>query len=177
MSPEILFCVAKMEETFERRWRARGVAEPPEADCHVAVAVAGAVDGGRVRFVAPSPPDRMYTFTGSGLPFPGEAAAFQGTPNAGHVEVVGGRARLPMRYPNSYLEGGAPTRDVMLSYRSLGRQRVTRVPLPLPAVPHRSLAPPEGGQPRSPGVVASQEALLAAKGYPRRPHTVDCALP
>ncbi len=55
----------------------------------------------RVQIIAPAPIDRMTNYSGSGLPFPCAAIAFENTPN--HIEVgPSGIFEGTFAYPNSY---------------------------------------------------------------------------
>ncbi len=47
-----------------------------------------------VKYWASAPPTYGQSFTGSGMPYPNPAVAFQDTPNKGVVKVTGGTYRL-----------------------------------------------------------------------------------
>jgi len=55
-----------------------------------------------VKYSACNSPTYNGSFSGSGLPFPSEDIAFENTPNRGVAEVVNGRFKFNIRYPNSY---------------------------------------------------------------------------
>lgn len=55
-----------------------------------------------IKYWAASSPTYNGSFSGSGLPFPSEEIAFQGTKNYGVVPVENGKFSLSIRYPNSY---------------------------------------------------------------------------
>lgn len=55
-----------------------------------------------VNFWAASPPDRMTTFAGSGLPFANPEMAFENTPNRGAVRAVAGAFEIRLQFPNSF---------------------------------------------------------------------------
>lgn len=55
-----------------------------------------------VKYWAAAPPTYNQSFTGSGMPFPNPAVAFENTPNKGVVKISGGKYRLTLKYPNSY---------------------------------------------------------------------------
>ena len=50
-----------------------------------------------VNFWAASPPDRMTTFAGSGLPFANPEMAFENTPNKGAVRAVDGSFEIRLQ--------------------------------------------------------------------------------
>ena len=56
-----------------------------------------------VQYWAPSPPDSMHSFSGSGLPFPNEEVAYSNSPNIGRA-LLGkdGSFIIKLMYPNSY---------------------------------------------------------------------------
>lgn len=56
----------------------------------------------KVNFWAASPPDRMTTFAGSGLPFANPEMAFENTPNRGAVKASGGKFEISLQFPNSF---------------------------------------------------------------------------
>jgi hypothetical protein len=55
-----------------------------------------------IKYSACNPPTYNGSFTGSGLPFPSEDVAYENSPNRGVVEVVNGRFKFTIKYPNSY---------------------------------------------------------------------------
>lgn len=67
------------------------------------IASAGSPDHPIVmEFWAANPPTYGASFSGSGLPFPNEQIAFEGTPNKGRVSISGGSFDIQIVYPNSY---------------------------------------------------------------------------
>lgn len=59
--------------------------------------------GSKLHWWAANPPTYSQSFSGSGLPYPNEAVAFEGTPNNGFVELTTtGNFSFQMVYPNSY---------------------------------------------------------------------------
>jgi hypothetical protein len=58
-----------------------------------------------VKYWAAQSPTYNGSFSGSGLPFPNEEMAFQGTKNYGVVPVEKGKFSLSIHYPNSYYKG------------------------------------------------------------------------
>jgi len=58
-----------------------------------------------IRYVAASPPDYRFTFTGSGLPFANQDQAFYNTPNRGLVKLVDNTFEIKLMFPNSYYSG------------------------------------------------------------------------
>lgn len=97
-----------------------------------------------VQFWAANPPDRRYSFPGSGLPFPNESVAFQETPNMGAVPVAKALFNFNIEYPNSYYtDMGRTLVPPQVKFRfvdSLARpmSKVYTVKLG-PSIPYRSL--------------------------------------
>ena len=100
------------DQVMHEYWNALGVVDEP---CFSTVknttnpnyVVKGIVPAGispntKVNFWAASPPDRMTTFAGSGLPFPNPEMAFENTPNKGAVRAVGGAFQISVQFPNSF---------------------------------------------------------------------------
>ena len=57
---------------------------------------------GLVMYMAASPPDRMTTYAGSGLPFANPDMAYDNTPNVGVVQASQGSYEIRMLFPNSF---------------------------------------------------------------------------
>jgi len=55
-----------------------------------------------IQYWAPNKSTRGYSFNGSGLPFPNEEIAFEGTTNKGVSKVFGADFNFGLDYPNSY---------------------------------------------------------------------------
>jgi hypothetical protein len=67
---------------------------------HIVGSVTNFGDYSSVTVMAANPIDRMTTYTGSGLPFPCQDMAFEGTPNI--VELKQAAFNIVFKYPNSY---------------------------------------------------------------------------
>jgi hypothetical protein len=65
-------------------------------------AAASLLPTARLRWWAANPPTYGQSYAGSGLPYPNEDVAFEGTPNNGICQVEGGSFNFMMVYPNSY---------------------------------------------------------------------------
>jgi hypothetical protein len=55
----------------------------------------------KLLIIAPNPIDRMVNYSGSGLPFPNEAIAFENTPNYQIIDKSG-NINAQFKYPNSF---------------------------------------------------------------------------
>lgn len=60
------------------------------------------VNASSLRYAAASPPDLRMSRAGSGLPFPNDTVAYEGSPNVGEVPVSKGRFSFKVTCPNSY---------------------------------------------------------------------------
>lgn len=162
----------------------------PHVSCEVSVQGHAVRVAGRVlqpeayaamEVVAPCPPDRRASYTGSALPFPCAGVAFCGTPNRARV-AADGRIDAAFAYPNAYYLADwntrvAPSVFVILHPPS-GDAVFVRLelpdPLPLKTLTHR----PERTGPefyaRKADIlgVQSQEAILRAMGATKEQHGV-----
>jgi hypothetical protein len=59
----------------------------------------------RAIFWAANPADYMTNYSGSGLPFPNDAVAYENTPNKGVVNVVDNKFSFRLFFPNAYYAG------------------------------------------------------------------------
>lgn len=131
---------------------------------------------GPVEWLAAAPPDHRTSYGGSALPFATPRQAFEGTPNTGKVDSIGGRSiKVVLQFPNSYYTGLGtqlvpPT--VYLRYMSATGSPVRTAIKLSHGVPYRSLSHP----PSRTGAefydniaalpVRSQEQILYDSGYP-----------
>jgi hypothetical protein len=132
-------------------------------------------DDGKVYYIAAAPADHRHSFSGSGLPFPSEEAAFQGTPNKGMITVREKVVHsLKLFLPNAYysdFNGTLVNPYVLFQFTSGGQLRKVKVDLGQ-AIPYRSLTHPKKRQ--SPMFyekgwslpVRTQEQVLRHSGYP-----------
>jgi hypothetical protein len=60
---------------------------------------------GIIYFWAAAPPTNGISFSGSGMPYPSPLVAYDRTPNKGAVQVVNGKFRFSIKYPNAYYIG------------------------------------------------------------------------
>jgi len=56
-------------------------------------------------FWAAAPPTLGISFSGSGMPYPNPAVAYDRSPNSGVISVVNGEFSINMKYPNAYYIG------------------------------------------------------------------------
>lgn len=131
------------------------------------------IDGGKVYYIAPSPADHRHSFSGSGLPFPSERVAFEGTPNKGVLEG-GASHTVKLFMPNAYyadFNGTLVPPYVLFEYASGGKHRTAKVTLGQ-GIPYRSLTYPKG---RKDAMfykkgwslpVRTQEQIARHSGYP-----------
>jgi hypothetical protein len=136
--------------------------------------IGSAPDGGKLYYLAASPPEFKSTFAGSGLPFANAEQAFYNTPNRGVVDVaLDGGFEVRLRVPNSYYVGMGTVRvppTLYLVYYS-NSKRVTAELQVSKGVPYRSLTyPPARGGPifysAESDHARSQEEILRASAYP-----------
>ena len=64
----------------------------------------------RIELFAANPIDRMMNYSGSGLPFPCAAIAFENTPNFASIKPSDGMFDLYFTFPNSYYSQDARTK-------------------------------------------------------------------
>jgi len=76
--------------------------EIEDQNVHIKGSIANFSEFTEVSVVAAHPIDRMTTYAGSGLPFPCEDIAFDGTPN--HVKLTAASFSCTFKYPNSYYD-------------------------------------------------------------------------
>ncbi len=113
-------------------------------DFNVKVGIPDIVDDNIVYYIAASPPDYRFTYTGSALPFHSYQQAFQNTPNKGQIEVKNGEISVDIQYPNTFYIGLGtvpipPT--LFLYYKSKGKQIERQIRLS-DGVPYRMLSYP-----------------------------------
>ena len=58
-----------------------------------------------ISFWAAAPPTKGISFSGSGMPYPSPAVAYDRTPNKGVITAVNGRFNFVLKYPNAYYIG------------------------------------------------------------------------
>ena len=66
--------------------------------------VAGTINC-KLFFWAAAPPTLGISFSGSGMPFPNPAVAYDRTPNSGVISIMDGHFTINMKYPNAYYIG------------------------------------------------------------------------
>jgi hypothetical protein len=107
---------------------------------------------GLIMFMAASPPDRMTTYAGSGLPFANPDMAYENTPNIGVVRASRGYFEIRLLFPNSlYVELGKqllPPHVLIRACDSDGASEVTPVIVGEP-IPGRGLTSLPGHYTRS----------------------------
>jgi hypothetical protein len=67
------------------------------------------VGGTSVRYAAAAPADLRMSYMGSGLPYPNEEVAYEGSPNIGEVPIKGGAFSFQIISPNCYYKDNGST--------------------------------------------------------------------
>jgi len=62
-----------------------------------------------VKYAAAAPADMRMSYTGSGLPYPNEEVAYEGSPNIGDAPVVGNNFVFNIVNPNAYYKDNGAT--------------------------------------------------------------------
>lgn len=130
---------------------------------------------GRVEVTVPMPPDYRFSFSGSGLPFPSESAAFEPSQvQAVAMTASGATITLPpsTREPNHYyLHGRYISPRARAVYTSGGETIDEMLPISgVRRVPGRSLTPaPRLLASTRPGPVVTQESLIRSTAMPSAP--------
>jgi hypothetical protein len=147
-------------------------------DLTVRVTITDIIDDGVVNYIASSPPDYHYSFTGSALPFPNPKQAFENTPNKGTIQTNDGSFTLDLLYPNSYYIGLGSVivpPSLSLFYKNGGEEKLIVVKI-ANEVPFRLLTTQRGdtylhdscmffkGNETLP--IRTQEQILRGAGYP-----------
>lgn len=103
-----------------------------------------------VNFWAASPPDRMTTFAGSGLPFANPEMAFENTPNKGAVKAANGAFEIRLQFPNSfYVNMGKTLLPPHVLLKFCEPQSEIKAIIIGESIPHRSLTSLPGEYTRS----------------------------
>jgi hypothetical protein len=154
-------------------------------DLTVRVTITDIIDSGLVRYIASSPPDYHYSYTGSALPFANPAQAFDQSPNKGEIQTFDGNFTVKLLYPNSYYIGLGTVLvgpSLSLYYKSGGEEKVIVIKI-ANEVPFRLLTIPRGetyirnsplfykGMETLP--VQTQAKILARSAYPCKNKTSD----
>ena len=130
---------------------------------------------GRVEVTVPMPPDYRFSFSGSGLPFASEVAAFE--PSQVHaiaMAATGSTIALPpsIREPNYYYRNGVYSSPRARAVYTSGGKAIDEM-LPISGVrrvPGRSLTPaPRLLASTRPGPVVTQESLIRSTAMPSAP--------
>jgi hypothetical protein len=124
------------------RYHGQCCKHPVDLDASFEVTLNVVPDDGRLMYLAAHPGDRRASFSGSMLPFPTESMAFEGTPNAGTLQISTFPITIRFAFPNSYYTGKTlipPT--LYLSYVRHGRKEITSIRLSDPT-PFRDIAHP-----------------------------------
>lgn len=135
------------------------------------------VDKKEIKYRAAAPANRLYSYSGSGLPFSSYEQAFEGTPNKGTAFYLNGKFFINLEdVPNSfYLDLGSelvpPT--VFVSFKSNGQpleytlQMTDGIPFRLLSYhPSRNAAADNFYAKQESLPVRSQEAILMASAHP-----------
>jgi len=62
-----------------------------------------------LKYAAAAPPDLRMSYTGSGLPFPNDEVAYEGSPNIGNVPIVATQFEFKIVSPNAYYKDNGAT--------------------------------------------------------------------
>lgn len=126
-------------------------------------------DSMSIDWVAASPPDRITSFSGSGIPFASEQQAFEGAAQSGVACVSEtGHFSVAIIAPNSYHVNSS---EVPLSPRLFVFWKSNRVahkmsiPIPNASVPGRSLRDPVTTRDTAFPDIQTQESYLRDGGY------------
>lgn len=177
MKFEQAFCMGEVMET------------PNHSDLTVNVTITEPIDDGIVRFLAASPPDYRYNYSGSALPWANPTQAFQNTPNKGTVGEISGNGNMfsiKLLYPNSYYVGlGTVLVPPMLSlfYTSGGEEKTKNIQI-ADSIPYRYLTYPKSSTyNRTTGPtfydgtstlpIRTQEQILISARYPPKNKTPE----
>jgi hypothetical protein len=122
----------------------------------------------RVEVIAPNPIDRMASFSGSGMPFPCGAIAFEATPNWINVDPAGdGHFEGVFKYPNSYYTQDAKTKIkpsiFVILTPAAGEPTFVRLELPDP-LPVRTLTHREERGVLGPSFYTIKDDIIGVRG-------------
>jgi hypothetical protein len=121
----------------------------------------------RIEVIASNPIDRMTNYSGSGLPFPSGAVAFEATPNWINIDPASdGHFDGVFKYPNSYYTQDAKTKIkpsvfVILTPAS-GDPTFVRLELPDP-LPIRTLTYREGRDALGPSFYTIKDDIIGVR--------------
>ena len=116
----------------------------------------------KMRYAAAAPADLRMSYMGSGLPFPNEEVAYEGSPNVGEVQLNGGQFSFRLVNPNSYYKNNSTTLVRPHVMFTIGDQYFD-VPVPAREFPNRSLTSMPGRTNRvSRGAHAQAHAAVAS---------------
>lgn len=158
---------------------------PNKTDINVHVTITEPIDDGVVHYLAASPPDYRYNYSGSALPWANPIQAFQNTPNKGSVgEINGNSFSIQLLHPNSYYIGlGTILVPPMISlfYKSGGEEKTRSIKIGN-SIPYRHLTYPKSSSyNRTNGPlfyngtsslpIRTQEQILYSSSYPTKNNT------
>lgn len=134
-----------------------------------------------VYYIAASPPDYRFSFSGSGLPYASQVQAFENTPNIGKVVLNNGEFEIKLMTPNSYYVGLGTVyispRIYLEFFTKNGEKKNVSIVLSK-GIPYRSLTHPGVGQETKAKAnvtffesqfylpIRSQEQILYDSAYP-----------
>lgn len=102
------------------------------------------MDATTVKYAAAAPADVRMSYMGSGLPFPNEEIAYEGSPNAGEAPVREGQFTFKLVSPNAYYKDNGATVVKPHVHFTIGTEYFD---VPLPSAhefPNRSLTTIKG---------------------------------
>ena len=136
-----------------------------------------------IMYWAANPPQRGYSYSGSGLPYANPEQAYDRTPNTGAVKAHNGEFQITIKYPSAYYVGlGSLYIEPSIHLKVLGSKDKYETIRLGQGVPYRTLtypAPPSKNPRIDPNFYASslpvrsQESILRSSGYPQTYYMPD----
>jgi hypothetical protein len=102
------------------------------------------VSDGEIVYIAANPANRIYSYSGSGLPYANEEQAFQNTPNKGSITLNNKMLSLKLLTPNAYYKDLGSVYvppSVFIMYKINDKTVTVSIPLSK-AIPYRTLTYP-----------------------------------
>lgn len=91
-----------MDKHFENTYCKGNIKQLNDVDIIIEGTMNETIENNTIFFTAPSPPDMMTSFSGSGLPYVTKEQAFYNTPNKGIVKLNKKNFVIKLFRPNSY---------------------------------------------------------------------------
>lgn len=137
---------------------------------HVECTIKDEMLDNKLYFYAANTPDRLTTFSGSGLPFPNKYIAFEGSPNIGRINVNKEKKfTLKLLRPNSYYDDNFELiePEVIIKYYLINNKtRVLNIPIDN-RIPYRNLLKNNNNKKNDIiRLLDTQEKILLKNQYP-----------